>query len=401
MPPAQTPHSSAQLAIQPRMPMRCSSQRLGYWPSRKPTNSTPAPKPYCEGVKPSSAFIAAAAKLMFARSSELISMKKMQGSASRQRTLAAIRACVIEPPLFILETARVDVTGRMPQNVLRKRLQTISGTLLPPSSHTGLSAALADHVSGARFEQLSPATVRATCRAVLDAIGVMQAASGLAPEVRPFIELARAQRGVPESSVLGTALRTPAASAALANGAMAHALDYEDAFDAAPVHPNASLIPAVLALAQARAPVSGRRAGHRSGGGLRLHLPAGAEPAASSRGRRLVSTPDPRRVRRGGRRGEPARSHAAAGARCLVARAAAEQLSGRDQVQRTVRNPGRARSLSRPGCRDIGAAGGSRRPRFRRTARRQGRLLPAVRGGSVRTRGTVRGAGHPLVHRRS
>ena len=50
----------------------------------------------------------------------------------------------------------------------------------------------------------------------------------------------------------------PPAAAALANGALSHALDYEDAFDAAPVHPNASLIPAVLALAQARAPVSGR-----------------------------------------------------------------------------------------------------------------------------------------------
>ena len=46
--------------------------------------------------------------------------------------------------------------------------------------------------------------------------------------------------------------------AALANGAMSHALDYEDAFDAAPVHPNASLIPAVLALAQSRAPIGGR-----------------------------------------------------------------------------------------------------------------------------------------------
>ena len=146
----------------------------------------------------------------------------------------------------------------MPQNAVRKRLQTISGTLLPPSSHTGLSAALAEHVSGARFEQLSPATVRATCRAVLDAIGVMQAASGLAPEVRPFIDLARAQQGIAESSVLGTGWRVPAACAALANGAMAHALDYEDAFDAAPVHPNAALIPAVLALAQSRAPVSGR-----------------------------------------------------------------------------------------------------------------------------------------------
>ena len=45
----------------------------------------------------------------------------------------------------------------------------------------------------------------------------------------------------------------PHRCAALANGAMSHALDYEDAFDAAPVHPNASLMPAVLALAQAHA----------------------------------------------------------------------------------------------------------------------------------------------------
>jgi 2-methylcitrate dehydratase PrpD len=49
----------------------------------------------------------------------------------------------------------------------------------------------------------------------------------------------------------------PAVLAALANGAMAHALDYEDAFDGAPLHPNASLVPAVIALAQAHPPVSG------------------------------------------------------------------------------------------------------------------------------------------------
>jgi 2-methylcitrate dehydratase PrpD len=42
------------------------------------------------------------------------------------------------------------------------------------------------------------------------------------------------------------------------SGAMAHALDYEDAFDGAPLHPNASLVPAVLALSQAHGPVSGR-----------------------------------------------------------------------------------------------------------------------------------------------
>ncbi len=122
----------------------------------------------------------------------------------------------------------------------------------------GLSAAIAQHVARVRFAQLSPSAVTATKRALLDAVGVMLAASGSCPEVQPFVALARHQGGRPEARILGTGDRVPAALAALANGAMAHALDYEDAFDAASVHPNASLIPAVLALAQARGPVDGR-----------------------------------------------------------------------------------------------------------------------------------------------
>jgi 2-methylcitrate dehydratase PrpD len=128
---------------------------------------------------------------------------------------------------------------------------------MPPSPSAGLSARLAEHVAGVRFEQLPPNTIAATCRALLDAVGVMHAASGMAPEARPFIELAAAHGGKPQASIFGTELCVSAESAALANGAMAHALDYEDAFDAAPVHPNASLVPAVVALAQAHGPVSG------------------------------------------------------------------------------------------------------------------------------------------------
>jgi 2-methylcitrate dehydratase PrpD len=129
---------------------------------------------------------------------------------------------------------------------------------MPETAHQGLSAVLATHVADSDFEQLPAQTVHAAKRALLDAVGVMQAASGVAPEVRAFMDLARASGGAPEARILGTADRVPAAMAAFANGAMAHALDYEDAFDLAPLHPNAALIPAVLALAQARAPVSGR-----------------------------------------------------------------------------------------------------------------------------------------------
>jgi 2-methylcitrate dehydratase PrpD len=71
------------------------------------------------------------------------------------------------------------------------------------------------------------------------------------------VQLAQANGGAAQATILGHGGRVPAAMAAFANGAMAHALDYEDALDVAPLHPNASLVPAVLALAQARAPVSG------------------------------------------------------------------------------------------------------------------------------------------------
>jgi 2-methylcitrate dehydratase PrpD len=119
----------------------------------------------------------------------------------------------------------------------------------------GLSLRLAQFVTQTPAPQIPRSTLDAAARVLLDATGVMRAASALSPEVLPFI--AQANRSSGPARVLGTQHRAPAMLAALANGAMAHALDYEDAFDGAPLHPNASLVPAVLALAQADAPVSG------------------------------------------------------------------------------------------------------------------------------------------------
>jgi 2-methylcitrate dehydratase PrpD len=86
----------------------------------------------------------------------------------------------------------------------------------------------------------------------------MAAASALSDDAQPFVRLASEQGVGGRAQIMGTALRATAPLAALANGALAHALDYEDAFDRAPVHPNASLLPAAVAIAQAHGPVSGR-----------------------------------------------------------------------------------------------------------------------------------------------
>ncbi|MES2441344.1 MAG: MmgE/PrpD family protein [Pseudomonadota bacterium] len=120
-----------------------------------------------------------------------------------------------------------------------------------------MSRKIAEHVAGFSPDALPDSALHAAKRALLDGIGVMLAASGTSPEVVPFVDLAAAS-GPGGAAILGTGLRTGAAMAAFANGAMGHALDFEDAFDAAPSHPNASLLPAVLAIAQAEGPVSGR-----------------------------------------------------------------------------------------------------------------------------------------------
>lgn len=125
------------------------------------------------------------------------------------------------------------------------------------SAERALSKTLANTIAGAKYSDLPPATVAATKRAILDGFGVMLAASGLSEDAAPFATLARSTGGAAHCSLLGSRDRVAAPMAALANGALAHALDFEDAFDPAPLHPNASLLPAALALAELKQPISG------------------------------------------------------------------------------------------------------------------------------------------------
>lgn len=118
---------------------------------------------------------------------------------------------------------------------------------------TGASFELARHVVETPWEALPPDATRAARRSLLDAVGVMSAAAALEPACRPFMDLAQESGGPPESSILGSGVRVPAASAAFANGALAHALDFEDAHDQALVHPYAATVAAAMAVAQAQA----------------------------------------------------------------------------------------------------------------------------------------------------
>lgn len=117
---------------------------------------------------------------------------------------------------------------------------------------SGLSLALAERYAALRFADLPPAAVHAAGISLVDGLAVMLAASRLEPATAPFAAHAVALGGGGACTLLGHAGRATAPYAALANGALAHALDYEDTHDGARLHPNAALIPAVLALAEER-----------------------------------------------------------------------------------------------------------------------------------------------------
>src|SRR5205085_11033777 len=105
---------------------------------------------------------------------------------------------------------------------------------------------LADFVATAHV----PPEARARAQtAVLDTVGVTLAGS-VEPAARIVQRVAAAEGGAPCSSVLGTAQRTSASTAALANGTAAHALDYDDMCFVSLAHPSAPLVTAALAAAE-------------------------------------------------------------------------------------------------------------------------------------------------------
>jgi 2-methylcitrate dehydratase PrpD len=124
---------------------------------------------------------------------------------------------------------------------------------------TTLSQTLADHVAALRWEQLPEACQRGTRSSLLDMLGCMLAATGLEPACKAFADLAKRDGGEPQATAIGYGFRTSASRAALVNGSLTHALDFEDGLDGLPVHANASSIPAALAIAEMLPQVTGKQ----------------------------------------------------------------------------------------------------------------------------------------------
>jgi len=107
------------------------------------------------------------------------------------------------------------------------------------------------------FNDLPAEAVAAAKSVLLDTLG--DAIAGWSqPGVGPLHELVAEWGGRPESGVWAYGTRVPALNAALVNGMMCHALEFDDLHDQAHLHAFGPVLPSALALAERMGGVNGR-----------------------------------------------------------------------------------------------------------------------------------------------
>ncbi|MSQ89368.1 MAG: MmgE/PrpD family protein [Betaproteobacteria bacterium] len=141
---------------------------------------------------------------------------------------------------------------------------------LPPD----YSLKLCTQIAAWNYEQLPASTVRTVKRIVLDGLGVIGGAARAAgiPELNQ--RLARWEAGGSATGLIGKRRYSPP-SAALANGAAAHALDFDEIHDASRVHSACVVLPTLLATAEDAGPISGKDFIVAMAIGLELHARLG------------------------------------------------------------------------------------------------------------------------------
>jgi 2-methylcitrate dehydratase PrpD len=121
-----------------------------------------------------------------------------------------------------------------------------------------VTRALAERIAALHYEQLPPVVVALGKALVLDTLGTAVAATRLGAACAEVVDVMWRLGGPAESTIVGRAGKVAAPNAAFANGALAHALNY-DAVGAETGHTGVACFAAPLALAEAAAPVSGTR----------------------------------------------------------------------------------------------------------------------------------------------
>lgn len=119
------------------------------------------------------------------------------------------------------------------------------------------SERLAAHIASVRFDRLPASAIAAAKIWILDTLGV-----GIAGSSAAGMDAVRAAAGAwgngDQAAIWGTSQRVPAATAAFVNGTQVHNQEFDCLHEGAVVHAMATLLPAVLALAEREGGVSGR-----------------------------------------------------------------------------------------------------------------------------------------------
>jgi 2-methylcitrate dehydratase PrpD len=120
-----------------------------------------------------------------------------------------------------------------------------------PTETASLTRTLAQQTSAVTYDAL-PEPVRALARqCVLDYYGVALAGAD-DPLATILLDEFVEAGGAAQASIIGHTAQIPALSAALVNGAIGHALDYDDVNLAMPGHPSVAILPGLIALAEQR-----------------------------------------------------------------------------------------------------------------------------------------------------
>lgn len=116
----------------------------------------------------------------------------------------------------------------------------------------------ARYISGLRYDDL-PEDVRSTVKAlVLDTLATTLAANTLGIGVPQLLAWARGAGGTPEATLIGFTDRVPAVTAAMLNGGMAHALNFDDTTAVGSGHLGPLTVPLAMAAAELRGRTTGR-----------------------------------------------------------------------------------------------------------------------------------------------
>lgn len=113
----------------------------------------------------------------------------------------------------------------------------------------GTTEQIARFVVETNYSSIPGEAVGVAKNAILDGLGVMLAGA-TEPAGKIIVQHVKELGGVPQAGVVAHSFKTSAPQAALANGTMAHALDYDDVIILMMGHPTVTVLPVVLALGE-------------------------------------------------------------------------------------------------------------------------------------------------------